>query len=119
MLQQDCLTGILSDWFLKKTAATKRLSQWLNNFPDAARQWAVTCGGESKAIQTAAWKLIQQDDDDSVQLYAKPDDLWESNNVSRRCPTIVEQLSDWLTRCTENSIASEALLPEELGQRFG
>ncbi len=47
------------------------------------------------AVQTAAWKLLRKVDDDGVvsrQLFAKPDDRWEVNDVARRCPQIVEEL---------------------------
>ena len=48
-----------------------------------------------RAIQTAAWKLIRSADPtgETAELYAKPDDRWDMNNVSRRCADVVEELS--------------------------
>ena len=122
LLQPVCLSGILFDWFQSVSQVRERLSNMLNQFPDAQRQWVVSNASESQAIQsqsiqTAAWKLIRSQNGE-VQLYAKPDDLWESNNVSRRCPAIVEQLSGWLDQCVEKAILPDSVLPEELGQRF-
>jgi hypothetical protein len=49
--------------------------------------------GDSKCLQTEAWKLIVENSDiDSSRLYAKPDDRWEVNDVSRRCPDIVDDM---------------------------
>ena len=54
------------------------------------------------SIQTQAWKLIKKtgehdlQNSHQVELYAKPDDRWEVNDVSRRCPHIVEALTQVL-----------------------
>ena len=50
---------------------------------------------KSTAVQTAAWKFLRTIDTEgaiSEQLFAKPDDRWEVNDVARRCPGIVEEL---------------------------
>ena len=59
-------------------------------------------GRSSISIQTHAWKLIKKtsadglSNGDQLELYAKPDDRWEVNDVSRRCPKIVEALETLL-----------------------
>ena len=44
------------------------------------------------SIQTPEWKLIESADGETTLLYSKPDDRWEVNDVSRRCPAIVDEL---------------------------
>ena len=62
--------------------------------PDSESELVVMQDGSRRSIQTHQWKLIHNQHDDATWLYAKPDDLWEVNDVSRRCPEIVEQLTE-------------------------
>ena len=65
------------------------------------RQIAVSCGhaGE-QSIRTPAWHLRKPAASDngtaSAELYVKPDDLWEYNEVASRCPQVVDDLSSEL-----------------------
>ena len=47
-----------------------------------------------RAIRTPAWFLRANLD---PELFAKPDDRWEINNVASRCQEVVECLQDALT----------------------
>jgi arylsulfatase A-like enzyme len=42
-----------------------------------------------RAIRTPAWYLL---DGAEAELFAKPDDRWEANNVASRCQDVVEEL---------------------------
>ena len=46
--------------------------------------------GEESAITTAAWRLRQTPT--RTQLYVKPDDRWEINDVATRCRDVTEKL---------------------------
>jgi arylsulfatase A-like enzyme len=48
-----------------------------------------------RAIRTPAWYLRGVVE---PELYAKPDDRWEINNVATRCQDVVESLQDALTQ---------------------
>lgn len=49
--------------------------------------------GNLIAMQTESWKLIvDAENTDDAMLFAKPDDRWEVNDVSRRCVDIVEAM---------------------------
>jgi hypothetical protein len=50
---------------------------------------------DETAIRTPAWYLRVAP---AAELYVKPDDRWEVNNVAVRCPEIVEGLSQELNR---------------------
>jgi len=50
----------------------------------------VSSSGE-RALRTPAW-YARFTSPDATELYAKPDDRWEVNEVSSRCSDVVEQL---------------------------
>ena len=51
----------------------------------------VASPGQERAIRTPAWHLRKTE---PPELYAKPDDFWETNNVAIRCQEVVESLLD-------------------------
>jgi arylsulfatase A-like enzyme len=58
--------------------------------------------GSELAIRTPAWYLRAAD---APELYVKPDDYWEANNVAVRCQEVVECLQDTLLQ-TEQTLAA-------------
>jgi hypothetical protein len=62
--------------------------------------------------------LRQPAGDSPPQLYVKPDDRWEANDVASRCPQIVERLSELLSdfeqRCREGRPLPDEPLDSEL-----
>lgn len=71
-------------------------------------------------IQTHAWKFLQTSNLDHCELYAKPDDRWEVNDVSQRCPNEVRLLRELLGVALNNpqSIANPQFkIPHELVTR--
>ena len=47
----------------------------------------------SWAVRTPAWFLQSRNDAESTtELYAKPDDRWEVNNVAERCQDVVRAM---------------------------
>jgi len=74
--------------------------------PVAARSRLVVGGaGQERAIRTPAWHLRKAE---PPELYAKPDDLWEVNDVAVRCQEVVENLLDAADRF-EQAIYSGSL----------
>jgi hypothetical protein len=79
--------------------------------PTIARQFVVATGDDgSRAIRTQAWMLLQrpsetaqlaeQSGSGEIELYLKPDDRWEANEIADRCPDIASQLLAVLDRET-------------------
>jgi len=77
----------------------------LDGTADALRDRALVVGASESGIRTGAWYLRsraesisdagdndQPNDEPADQLYVKPDDLWEVNDVANRAPEVVEQL---------------------------
>lgn len=101
----------LSDWFLESTCSAPfphSLVSALEDGPIALRDRATSLNARGmRAIRTPAWMLLLGD---SVELYSKPDDYWEANNVANLCPEIVELLS----QCLQTSNDDEQPLPPQL-----
>ncbi len=75
---------------------------------DGARQLnprAVCRSERGSALRTDQWLLLQQSD--RRELYVKPDDRWEFNDVSSRCPEIVEQLAAEIAESVSASAESK------------
>ena len=54
-------------------------------------------GKNERALQNRFWKLIRRQEENGEEkwrLYVKPDDRWDANDVSSRCPQILEELKD-------------------------
>jgi len=112
--QTDLINDCLVDWFADDASQfVGQLQSLAFDVPNLCDQ-AVVIKSEGNdhslvSIQTHAWKLIKRvgnDDSQSeqVELYAKPDDRWEVNDVSRRCPHIVEALSEILDKWLKEGV---------------
>lgn len=66
-----------------------------------------------RAIRTPAWYLRSAE---QPELFAKPDDRWEANNVACRCGDVVEQLQDTLIRYEQSLPASHIPSEPPLGE---
>ena len=67
---------------------------------DAASGVGCAVGPAQRAIRTSAWFMRELATDNGPQreLFAKPDDRWEANEVSSRCSDIIELLAAELDR---------------------
>lgn len=59
--------------------------------PPPGRDRAATVTPAAQALRTPAWLLVRHGEERS-EVYVKPDDRWEANEVANRCPEVVEQL---------------------------
>lgn len=100
LVQPKLVGEILTDWFSPTAGLFEQKCRELSNVvPNKKKEIAFTLNGPQQAIQTHAWKLIRTNSpsgDATLELFAKPDDRWEVNDVSGRCPQIVQDLSEIL-----------------------
>lgn len=79
----------------------------------SARQWLRFQSQTDRAIRTPAWLLRETiaNNGPRYELYVKPDDLWEVNDIADRCPEIVTQLADVLNEPADRrrSLSEELL----------
>ncbi len=70
---------------------------------DAVRdRLCIVDAGLQQAIRTPAWFLRASgaaDEESGIELYAKPDDRWEVNNVADRCRDVAEKLRQAFEQC--------------------
>lgn len=87
-LVQPTLVGdVIKRWSAPPGVEDEIDDRWLSTVSPLR----ATCrSDESQAIRIAEWLWIQKGG--QSELYVKPDDRWESNDVSTRCPDIVEEL---------------------------
>ncbi len=88
-------TSTIGDWILNSQGAKDQCEIIMDK--DAPPIFLSSKSAAS--VQTAQWKFLRWTDEDGVifeQLFAKPDDRWEVNDVARRCPQIVEELEELL-----------------------
>ncbi|MFK7766223.1 MAG: sulfatase-like hydrolase/transferase [Mariniblastus sp.] len=117
LVQTEWVHALLSDWFTSPSESNfDRI--WKSaalSLPNKRHEAACVHNGDFRAIQTHAWKLITNGQ--HTELFAKPDDRWEVNDVSRRCSGVIEELSDILQRWTADRGLGGLELPEHLSVR--
>ena len=96
LAQPPDIAATLLDWFVHSEMIAE--TDGISRLPSAVNERTLlTCVGPSNQtmIRTPAWSLLQDPTSDppSQQLFTKPDDRWESNDVSALCPEVVEQLA--------------------------
>lgn len=84
------------------------------------RACAVAVGPGQRAIRTPAWQMRESNEDGETrrELFAKPDDRWEANEVSNRCGEVTALLAAELDQFEQaagaGQLAELASLPEAL-----
>lgn len=75
---------------------------------------------EARSIRTPVW-FLRRSADQTLELYAKPDDRWEVNEVATRCGPIAEELASQMAEferlAREDRLDSFPPLPESLLRR--
>jgi len=97
LAQPTDIGATILDWLNVKPAATDRegvsLTPQLRGELSAGRKLAISAGAKGeKVARTAEWMLRIPPEDAPPQIYSKPDDRWEFNEVASRCPAEVEEL---------------------------
>ena len=137
------LHAALLDWFgcpsHRATPAVPGLLALVQERTPYLTQRACTVSAGQRTLRTPAWLLRvthgdaleernepeqrfpHASDDLSCELFVKPDDRWDVNNVADRCPTIVNQMIEQLSQFqqtmdtgTEDQLPA---LPQELVER--
>jgi hypothetical protein len=96
---------------LLRGGAGARLLEWMNE-PQKGHSVAVAISDNQRAIRTPAWFLREslQDEQPTFELFAKPDDRFEANEISSRCDDVVQLLAADLDRFS--AAAAEGKLSE-------
>ena len=105
--------------------ADDQVESWLaenSALPASDRAMVVFQNDPELVLLTHAWKFMLNADTDECELYAKPDDLWEVNDVSQRCPNEVRlfrELAEEVLKDPGMVSRDGWRLPENLVTRHG
>ncbi|MBW8885706.1 MAG: hypothetical protein JF612_13225, partial [Planctomycetia bacterium] len=113
------LVGAECGW---QSRGGKQMSTLLREFQDGAAVGNVACavGPGQRAIRTPAWFMreLETSDGPRRELFAKPDDRWEANEVASRCGDTADVLAGELDRfedaAREGHLSESAPLAELL-----
>src|SRR4029453_2326583 len=79
---------------------------------------AIASSASERALRTPAW-YARFSESEATELYLKPDDRWEVNDLARRCPEVAEAmrkaLEDFQT-AAESHAAGGAVEPRPLDE---
>lgn len=104
---------LLESWLLGAGGAEKGTAETGRTASPQTRQAIWSLAGSGRAIRTPAW-FLAMNDPDAPELYVKPDDRWEYNDVTDRCQDVVESLREVLERLERNAAEGHPDLAEEL-----
>jgi arylsulfatase A-like enzyme len=132
-LVQPCdLTPTLVDWLglpvEDERSFGRSVLPLVRGDVESLRDRALVAGhGGQRAIRTPAWYMLVEggivegsaersaDVGGRAELFAKPDDRWEVNDVADRCPTVVDLLRDALVQSSHAPVeAADAALADVL-----
>lgn len=105
--------------------ADDQVKSWIEDnsaLPDHDRALVVFHNEPELVLLTHAWKFMVNFQTDDCELYAKPDDLWEVNDVSQRCPNeirLFRELAEQASKDPTWGDRPEFQLPKELVNRHG
>jgi hypothetical protein len=108
---------------------TKLLSNWISNstepsptaLPLPTREFSISRNATEMLLRTRAWHArFPRTTDDldadlaASQLFLKPDDQAEVNDVSNRCPQVAEAAWQLLRTCLANPAEGDRLLVPDI-----
>jgi hypothetical protein len=123
--QNEDLSRVLRDWFANPTT----VSSGLLNFsgPQAASKWkpehqiAICENDQELLVATPHWEFRRVTPDSAWEIFIKPDDRWDVNDIASRVPEISEAWTNYwqeiepLRKSSDRS--SWPTLPKELTER--
>ncbi|MEM8946646.1 MAG: sulfatase-like hydrolase/transferase [Planctomycetota bacterium] len=113
--QPTDIGACLEAWFRGDTAATSHGLPTLLRMVDSnadRRDLAITIGSQvERMIRTPEWQLrtCGAGEQQENELFTKPDDRWERNDVSSLCPAVVSRLLSELDSCQQLGRRGEQL----------
>lgn len=104
LVQPADIADTLCDWF-GSPACGAGWGRSVTTSSEVNRSFALTMDGEDLLLRTPGW-LLKRSPPGPSQLYLKPDDRFEVNDLVRRCPQVVEQmelLAEEFRRCADRN----------------
>jgi hypothetical protein len=93
------------------------LPERVNRYVSATNGIACSLQEQQRAIRVPAW-FLRTSEGGVTDLYAKPDDRWEFNEISSRCGDVVEQLLEVLTQFARAADRADRTALPQLSERL-
>jgi arylsulfatase A-like enzyme len=90
--QPEDIVETLAEWLACGSSEVegKSIMPFLSGEPGHMRDWiAISNEAGERMIRTQAWQLNAGE---TTELYVKPDDRWEANDIASRCGDVVEAM---------------------------
>jgi hypothetical protein len=120
LIQPPDVAATLADWFglpqVDRLGDGRSLLPLIHGRAEIVRGHALSglTSGE-RGLRTPAWYL-RRPHDGPAELYVKPDDLWDANDVSSRCEETVERMIEALVLCETALASHEPVDPPQLAK---
>ncbi|WP_425615501.1 sulfatase-like hydrolase/transferase [Anatilimnocola sp. NA78] len=116
LLQPADLAATIADaagWTTDSNLQSRSLLRLVRGEPTIRRELIVAEAPHQKLIRTTAWQLriSQTEAGDHYELFAKPDDRWEANDVASRCGDIITGLIEHAAKPSEGELPTELTSP--------
>jgi arylsulfatase A-like enzyme len=117
LVQPSDLFATLLDWFACRGGANwgQSLARLLDGQTGSDRAAAVS--GSCRALRTPAW-FLHCTGDSKYELFAKPDDRWEANEVSDRCrdllPGLIALLDEFQRAASTGETSQLSEIPQTI-----
>lgn len=110
LTQPTDLGATIADWMQVKLVANdsdgRSLLPAIDDDAQGWRQWALAASANEYALQTPAWAM--RSGKDLRELFVKPDDRWECNEVADRCPEVLAELEALQARLLQSAESGSA-----------
>lgn len=121
LLQPADIFQVLCTWFGIDSELPGRFRfQAGDDFCNPADNYSYSLDGKKTAIRTPAW-FCRFDGEGGIELFAKPDDAWEINEVAGLRPDIVEAMTDFhaaIEESYESASSNRPPLPSLLADHW-
>ena len=108
-----CVSDLVLEWL---QAADVDLG-WLDNpLPNRENEYLLSVTQGKTSLRTHGWKLLENGDEQ--QLFVKPDDRWDTNDVLRKCRLIGEELSELRAALVDEIRSQGAYQPRALADQL-
>lgn len=110
-----CVSELALEWL----QADEINLDWVDNpLPNRESEYLLSIAQGKSSLRTHGWKLLENGDEQ--QLFVKPDDRWDTNDVLRKCRLIGEELAELRAAMVEevrsNGAYQSRNLPDQLAQ---
>jgi len=116
LIQPADIAATIADvakWTTDSNLQSRSLLRLVRGEPTILRELIVAEAPHQKLIRTTAWQLriSQNEAGEHYELFAKPDDRWEANDVASRCGDIITGLIEHATQPNNSDLPNELTSP--------